>query len=55
MRVNRFLHKLYSVFDFGGSKDVDATPGGIPFVFLIAVVPIMLILILVFAYFAFLN
>lgn len=51
MRVNRFLHKLYSFFDFGGSKDADPTPGGIPFVFLIAIVPIMLILILVIGYF----
>lgn len=51
MKVNRFLHRLYSLFDFGGSKDVDPTPGGIPFVFLIAIVPILLALIVVLAYF----
>ncbi len=51
MKVNRFLHKLYSLLDFGGSKDADPTPGGIPFIFLIAIVPILLALILVLGYF----
>jgi hypothetical protein len=51
MKVNRFLHRLYSLFDFGGSKDVDPTPGGIPLVFLIVIVPIMLAIILVIAFF----
>ena len=52
MRVNRFLHKLFALFDFGGSKDADPTPGGFPFVFLIAIVPILLALILIIGYFA---
>ena len=51
MRVNRFLRQLYSIFDFGGSKDADPTPGGLPFVFLIAIVPILLALILIIGYF----
>jgi len=50
MKVNRLLHKLYSLFDFGGSKDVDPTPGGIPLVFLIVIVPILLAVILVLGY-----
>lgn len=47
MKVNKFLHRLLSMFDFGGSKRVDPTPGGIPFVALIAIVPILLFLILI--------
>lgn len=50
MKVNRFLHKLYSLLDFGGSKDVDPTPGGFPLIFLFLFVPIMLALILVLGY-----
>lgn len=47
MRTNKWLHRLYSMLDFGGSKDADPTPGGIPFILLIAVVPILLALMVV--------
>lgn len=47
MKVNRLLHKLYSLLDFGGSKDADPTPGGIPFIFLIAIVPVLLGLMII--------
>ncbi len=52
MRINRLLHRLYSLFDFGGSKDVDPTPGGFAFVALIAIVPVILLLILIVGYLA---
>lgn len=50
MKVNRFLHRFYSLFDFGGSKQVDPTPGAFPFIFLIAIVPIGLAVIVLLAY-----
>ncbi len=42
--------KLTSIIDFGGSNKIDPTPGGIPFVFLIAIVFPMLMLIVIAAY-----
>lgn len=47
MKVNRLLHQVFSLLDFGGSKDADPTPGGIPFIVLNAIVPILLALIVV--------
>ena len=41
------IRKSWSIFDFGESNRVDPTPGWIPFVFLIAIVPLLLALILV--------
>jgi hypothetical protein len=51
MKVNRFLHKFYALFDCRESKDVDPTPSGIPLIFLIVIVPIMLAAIVALAYF----
>jgi len=44
-------HESHSALDFEDSDEVDPTPGWIPFVFLIAIVPILLMLILVAGYF----
>jgi len=41
----------HSALDFEDSDEVDPTPGWIPFVCLIAIVPLLLALILVAAYF----
>ena len=43
MKRNKFLDKLYATLNFGGSKSTDSTPGGIPFLFMVALVPLMLV------------
>lgn len=48
--MKRVIKHVRSLFDFGESWKVDPTPGWIPFVFLIAIVPVMLILIVIAAW-----
>ena len=45
--MKRIIRHVRSWFDFGESWKVDPTPGWIPFVFVIAIFPPMLMLLII--------